>query len=85
MTEAERIAKGLTEAQRRMVLESVPGGWGSASQACGTEVAGSGYRTARALAALKLGTYSHGSLYGDLYFNNDLGLEVRSILQGEQS
>ena len=80
-TDAQKVAEGLSEAQRRMVMLSVPGGWGSPSEACGTQVAGPGYRTAKALAALGLGTYSHGSPYGDLYFNSEFGLEVRAILQ----
>ena len=79
-TEAERIAAGLTEAQRRLVLASEPGGWGRDDEAIGVEIRGPQYRAARTLGRLGVGTFSHGSPYGDLYFNTPLGLEVRAHL-----
>lgn len=81
MTKAERIAKGLSEAQRALVLASEPGGWGMRACATGTPISGQQYRSARVLHRLGVGTFSHGSPYGDLYFNtDDFGLAVREIL-----
>jgi hypothetical protein len=74
------LARGLTEAQRRLVLASEPGGWGDPGQACGVELHGRDYRVARALEGRRLGTYTHGSPICDLYFNSDLGLQVRAYL-----
>jgi hypothetical protein len=82
MTDAEKIAASLTKAQRRLVLASAPGGWGSDDCSTGVEIHGSDYRVAKKLHKLGIGSYTHGSPYGDLYFNTDtLGLAVRSILQ----
>lgn len=86
MRDAREIAGKLTPAMRRLVLASEPGAWGRADDGFGVELSGSAYRTAKSLTALKLGTYTHGSPYGDLYFNNQLGLSVRRILeQGDGS
>ena len=85
MTDIKAIAEGLTEAQRRMVLASEPGGFGCDDCSTGVEIRGSQYRTAMALQRRGLGTYSHGSSCGDIYFNTDgLGLAVRAYLK-EQS
>ena len=81
MTEAEEIAKGLTEAQRKMVLASEPGGWGRSDTAIGVPLRGLQFRTARSLEKMRLGEYSFGSCFEDLYFNNQLGLSVRAVLQ----
>jgi hypothetical protein len=84
--EAERIAAGLTEAQKRLVLASEPGGFGRDDCATGVEIRGAQYRAAKALDDLGVGTYTHGSPYGDLYFNTDgLGLAVRRVLQNQDS
>lgn len=77
----KQIAARLTEAQRKLVIASEPGGWGRDDMSIGAEIRGAQYRTAKSLEALGVGTYSHGDPYGDLYFNtNDLGLAVRAIL-----
>lgn len=86
ITEAEvaKIAKGLTKAQQRMVVESCPGGWGRADQSCGVEVQGSGrHASARALVAANLGDIEEdpGTYPPALYFNNALGLAVRAHLE----
>ena len=81
MDDADRIAAGLTKAQRDLLIASEPGGWGRADMACGVELRGPAYSTAKALAARKLGTFTSGSVYGDLYFNSRLGLAVRTILE----
>ena len=78
----DSLTRGLSPAQRRMVLDSKPGGWGRDDTAIGVEIRGSGYRVARALHAKGLGDYTHGSPYGDLYFNNADGLAVREALKG---
>lgn len=82
MTEVE-IAKGLSEAQRRMVLGSEPGGWGRDDCACGVELTtGAHYAVARALRRKGLGDHDGpGGFLPGLYFNNDSGLRVRTILQ----
>jgi hypothetical protein len=84
--EAGEIARGLTMAQRAMVLESEPGAWGRDDDGCGAEVHGAGkWAVARALEKLGLGDTeeSPGSYPSGLYFNNPLGLQVRAILQNE--
>lgn len=83
MQTLEQIAAGLSEAQRRLVVASEPGGWGRDDCAIGVEIRGSQYRTAKSLEGLGLGTYTHGSPYGDLYFNTELGLAVRKIITQE--
>lgn len=77
----EQIAKGRTKAQRAMLVASEPGAWGNDELAIGVEIRGAQYRTARTLEKLGLGDHTHGSPFGDLYFNNSLGLEVRAILE----
>lgn len=86
MDEAERIAGKLTKAQRELVLASEPGGFGQDDCATGVEIAGPQYRTAASLERLGVGSYSHGSPFGDLYFNTDnLGLRVRTILEKQNA
>lgn len=78
----EQIAEGLSEAQRRLVLASEPGGFGLPDCSTGVEIRGAQYRTAKSLNRMGVGTYTHGSPYGDLYFNTDaLGLSVRRALE----
>lgn len=72
----------LTPAQKRMVIASDPDDI-SGEEGCGVELTGSSYRVARALFLLGLGTYSHGSPFGDLYYNNSEGLAVRLDLLGQ--
>ena len=81
MSEAEDIVGKLTKAQQALVLASEPGAWGREDDGLGVEISGSKCRVARKLETMGLGTYSDGSPYGDLYFNNALGLEVRRLLQ----
>lgn len=69
----------LTPAQERLVIASDPDDI-TGEEGSGVPIRGSDYRVARALYALGLGTYSHGSPYGDLYFNRAAGLEVRRSL-----
>lgn len=81
------ICAGLTKAQRRMVIESEPGGHGLIDQACGAEVHGAGkYAVARALVAADLGDLEeHPGFYPSaLYFNNSDGLAVRAHILKEQ-
>jgi hypothetical protein len=66
----------LTVAQKRLVLESGPDDI-TGEEGTGVPISGSAYRVARALERMGLGTYSHGSPYGDLYFNNADGLALR--------
>lgn len=81
----EEIARKLTAAQRSLVLASEPGGFGRPDRACGVEIRGAQYRTARRLSEIGVGSFTHGSPYGDLYFNtDDLGLRVRAILEEQQ-
>lgn len=78
------LAEGLSEAQRRMVLESHPGGWGRDDTACGAELIGAaGWSTARALVRRKLGDIAedYGMWPPGLYFNNQTGLAVRQYIQ----
>jgi hypothetical protein len=77
------LVKGLTEAQRKLILESEPGGFGRHDCSIGTPIRGAQYRTAKSLEQLGIGTYTHGSPFGDLYFNtDDLGLVVRAHIEG---
>lgn len=69
----------LTGPQKRMVLESGPDDI-TGGEGFGIPISGSAYRVARSLERLGLGTYSYGSPYGDLYFNNVEGLRVRAVL-----
>ena len=78
--DVEKIAEGLTKAQRAMVLASAPGGWGHDDTAIGVPLRGPQYRTARALERLKIGEHTFGSDFEDLYFNNQNGLAVRAYL-----
>lgn len=84
MTPAD-LARSLSEAQRKLVLASEPGGWGRDDCATGVPISGTQYRTAKVLERLGIGTFSHGSPFGDLYFNTHaLGLAVRAELQKER-
>jgi hypothetical protein len=71
---------GLTPAQKRMVIASGPNDI-TGEEGHGVEIRGADYRVARALELYGLGSYSHGSPYGDLYFNNAEGLRVREMLE----
>lgn len=77
--DVEQIAAGLSEAQRRLVLASGPDDI-TREEGFGVEIRGSGYRTAKSLEASLIGFYTHGSPYGDLYYNSPLGLAVRQHL-----
>ena len=79
-TDPSTIASRLSEAQRKLVMASEPGGWGRDDCACGVEIRGPQYRAAKELARPGLGSYTHGSPYGDLYFNTSLGLAVRVLI-----
>lgn len=82
MTDVAQIVAGLTKAQAAMVLESEPGAWGRDDDGTGAEVFGSGYIVARNLVAANLGDIEeHPGLWPPaLYFNNALGLAVRTAL-----
>lgn len=69
----------LSPAQRRLVLASGPSDR-DPEDGHGVEIRGAQYATARKLQESGLGTYSHGSPYGDLYFNNADGLAIRGLL-----
>ena len=84
MTEAERVAASLTEAMKRMVLASAPDDI-TGEEGCGVEIRGSGYRVARSLGALGLGSHTHGSPICDMYWSNPFGLAVRAILRTKES
>jgi hypothetical protein len=77
--DALAMAKRLTEPQRRLVLASDPDDI-TGEEGSGVPIEGAAYRVARTLHRLGLGTYSHGSPYGDLYFNNAEGLRLRAAL-----
>jgi len=83
MTDLDKLAKSLTKAQRKMVLASEPGGWGRDDTACGVPLKGSGFATARALERKRIGEYTFGSNFEDLYFNNQTGLALRNHLKGQ--
>jgi hypothetical protein len=76
-----QIARGLTKAQRRLILASERGGWGRDDTATGVPLKGPQFQTARSLERLRLGDYSYGSCFEDLYFNNQTGLAVRDYLK----
>jgi len=78
--EAERIAAGLTPAQRRLVLASDPDDI-TDLQGCGVDIKGATYRTAAALKKAGLGSFTHGSSLWDMYWNLPLGLAVRKVLE----
>lgn len=81
MTNPADIARALSEAQRRLVIASEPGGYGRDDCATGVEIRGAQYRTARSLERIGVGVYTYGSDFSDLYFNtDDLGLAVRDCL-----
>ena len=77
----EHIARGLSKAQKTMVIESEPGGFGRNDTACGVPLHGARFRVAASLENKGLGEYSFGSSFEDLYFNNQRGLAVRAILK----
>lgn len=79
--EVEKIAKGLSATQRRLVLDSDPDDI-TGRQGCGIPIRGPQYRSAKSLMAMGCGDYSHGSPFGDLYFNSRFGLAVRDHLKG---
>lgn len=73
----------LTPAQERLLIASGPDDI-TGEEGHSVELRGSDYRVARKLNELGLGTYTHGSPYGDLYFNNREGMELRADLLGER-
>lgn len=77
--DAETVAKGLSAAQRKMVIASEPDDI-TGEEGCGVELRGSGYRVAKSLAALGVGNYTHGSSSFDMYWNYSKGLDVRYLL-----
>lgn len=72
----------LTQPQKRLVLASGPSDR-DPGEGHGVEICGAQYATARKLQEFGLGSYSHGSPYGDLYFNNEEGMAIRALLQAE--
>lgn len=83
MTDIAKIAAGLSEAQRRLVLASKPDDI-TGQEGCGIDISGSRYRTARSLQALGVGNYTHGAPIADMYWNNPFGLAVRAHLMEER-
>lgn len=81
-SEAERLAKGLTKAQRVLVIASEPDDIDGKS-GCGIEIRGPQYRVARSLEAIGLGSFTHGSPFYDMYWNFAKGLAVRDIIRSE--
>jgi hypothetical protein len=80
--EAREVAKRLTAAQRLLVMASDPDDI-SGQDGCGVQIRKAEYKTARSLSAMGLGSHTHGSPFGDMYWNHSFGLEVRAILQAE--
>ena len=78
----EQIAKGLTKAQRSLVLASGPDDI-TGEEGFGVEIRGPQYRAARALEAAGLGSFTHGSPFYDMYWNYPIGLAVRDVIKGE--
>lgn len=76
----EQIARGLTKAQREVVLASGPDDL-TGDEGFGIELTGPMYRTAKSLHKLGIGDYTHGSPFSDMYWNNTLGLAVRAELE----
>jgi hypothetical protein len=73
----------LTPRMQAMILASEPSDLDH-REGAGVEIrTPADYAVAKALKHRALGTYSHGSPYGDLYFNNSDGLAVRRELRGE--
>lgn len=85
MTNAEldALAKGLSEKQKAMLLESGPDDI-TGEEGLGVEIHGSQYRIARALEAAGLGSHTHGDPYFDMYWNNALGLALRNHLRAQE-
>lgn len=80
MTDAAKIARGLTKAQRWLILASGPDDI-SGKSGVGVDLRGSMYSTAKKLHRMGLGDYTHGSPFSDMYWNNTLGLAVRAELE----
>jgi len=88
MDDIAKIAAGLSEAQRRLVLASEPGAFGRDDTSCGAEVwTGGEHMAALALERKGVGNlcrYAHGMC--SLYFNtNTTGLAVRTYLMETQN
>jgi len=82
--QAEEIAASLTSEQRALVLASDPDDITGRSGS-GVPIRGAMYRTAKVLEWKHgLGTYSYGSSFEDLYFNNSLGLAVRTAILDQE-
>ncbi len=83
MSRISAIAKSLTEAQRDLVLASGPDDI-TGTEGVGVELHGQQYQTARALQKRRIGHYTHGSSFTDMYWNNNHGLLVRDYLRMHQ-
>lgn len=80
--EIDRIVKGLSEAQRNMLLASAPDDM-TGAEGCGVDLTtGADYAIAKALERKGLGGREGpgGFRYAGMYWNRPLGLEVRARL-----
>jgi len=83
MTTPAEIARSLTDAQRRMVLESGPDDM-TGEEGCGVDLfSGADYAVAKALERKGIGHREGpgGFRYAGLFWCNETGLQVRQILQ----
>mgnify|MGYP007086365251 CR=1 FL=1 len=76
------IAAALSQPQRKLVLESAPDDL-SGREGLGIDIRGHEYATAKALTAKGIGPSPTGSFGSDMYWNNELGLEVREFLRAQ--
>lgn len=83
MSRISAIAKSLSEAQRELVIASGPDDV-TGTEGVGVELHGQQYQAARALKRRGIGQYTHGSTFGDMYWNNNHGLLVRDYLRMHQ-
>jgi hypothetical protein len=70
----------LSPAQRDLVLASEPDDV-TGTEGVGVELHGQEYQTAKALQNRGIGHYTHGSVYIDMYWNNNTGLLVRDYIR----
>ena len=82
MSDEAKIAASLSEAQKRLVITSGPDDI-TGKEGLGVDIRGAQYRTAKSLTALGLGSYTHGSPFGDMYWNYALGLAVKAYLEAK--
>ena len=81
MDDVAKIAARLSEAQRMIVEASEPGGFDDPDQACGCDIKGAGqHAAAKALERKGVGEVEHYDNINTLYWNNALGLAVRTYL-----